>query len=1057
MPPLPPIPESLHSSLAPSGLGKMVRRMRSRSALTQKAAQSAETAAFKPQSGELLTRTPRKLKIPFKRSTTRSTISSPELQFGYDSPTLLEFSNTNSFISNPSQSAPASRRQSIISPVEAGSASAADDSDDGPLEWTVAAPRLSPMEYARTFLIQSARMKKDNNPASAELTKLWFWTPKWETFLVVPRKPAAVLRKGSVASSFNDEISQVYSEPALHETGAVDAVDPEPPAGDRRGFFSCPRLSLNLGNIAIQLPSLLNMKSFDGVHASHSLSASSKSGSPATSVANSDIARKSSERTPSTTVPVPARVSLQKNSSEKAKLVQSWDTPSTTPTADLARLFVRVDDASTHPLGHAAGLPNEPSHQAMQITDNPFQDGAIYDRARIPEARPCALEHGSSHAAQPSPPAASCSNANTSNGAGAAPRNIGLATLTPGSAIVRQSVADHRRRAVGGQVVTPVEARKLGKLVAGMGSVVSMHAQSEDFALPDSSDEERELRPLPLQVRRQRSRSRGGTGGLRERDTTRRNLFSSNDPTEEDVNGLLRHLGGGDPALLSGPFDDDEQASPWSPFYQGHSGHQPSTPSARRRRSSVPSSMSLTPTQLRAASSPLLATGANGQEEHSGLSPRLRKTASTYQPLPDSPTLPVVGPQVKIKRASRCLPHDSLNSAPLGNLMRFALPPKPRPATKQQTPSPDGAKKSRSSSFLFTPRRPRKPKAASSPPVRSDSSFALHKAASHDAFTLLPKLSVGRRRSSKPYKPSQAKRYDYGMIPNVPCIPNASTDTPPGVAAPLTRHAAGENAANPFVGLDAVLSRRIPALGETISEYRPPLSSSSRLKDPAELSRWGGGAGGLSDYLKLDNQCRNNDKPNYSHLSQAQRNMHTADAPGQGRNTGSVVEAKRGGGGGPPVGGAYHQQRHAKSYMQGSTRRSTSMDQGPGEAKGLEYQQPGPDVPATRGAATAAARELEYLQQQTGNQEQRPAVRQPVRNPAHLSVPDPPPQLTALGVTSRTDGLLLRPREGSGADGVVGRGTGSGVLGILRGSEVKSRNKIRKSGRNGVDCQGLGA
>lgn len=317
-------------------------------------------------------------------------------------------------------------------------------------------------------------------------------------------------------------------------------------------------------------------------------------------------------------------------------------------------------------------------HPALQIADNPFQDTAVCNGDHITAAGPSASSWGHWGELSGRAQTERCNGANRNApvAAAAAPRNVGL---FPSSSAIAQRL--HRRpRAVGGHyqeivTFTPVGARKVGKLVVagaaagvgGAGSVVSLHAQSEDFALPDASDEERELRPPPLRVVRQRKSSTTmTTGGLRERDTTRRNLFrssSSNDDGEDDWQGLLRHLG--DVASSSPPsattavaLEKEEQLrpAPWSPLY---AGSQPETPSTRRQ-SSVFSSLSMTPTALGSTGSPRLSQRARAEEEHSGLSPRQVKAASTYQPLPDSPTLPTVGPQFRMRRFSRRSSHGSI-------------------------------------------------------------------------------------------------------------------------------------------------------------------------------------------------------------------------------------------------------------------------------------------------------------------------------------------------------------------------------------------------------------
>ncbi|OAA77929.1 hypothetical protein LEL_04752 [Akanthomyces lecanii RCEF 1005] len=580
--------------------------------------------------------------MPFRRST-KSVISSPELQPRHDvpSPFDLTYSDFTNFV--PSQSAPASRRQSITSPCESAYPRV-DDPEDGPVLWKVAPPRLSPMEFARSRLIQAALERREGNSMSTGLTKLWFWTPRWESFLMLPRKPNASdpVAPSEVHSSA-ETLSLETNEDLimLPESNGQAQVET-----DRRSFLSCPRLSLNLGNLAVQFPSMLNLMALDAIHPFKSLSSSTKSGSSPDSGESSRATKRSSiyaEQTETTRILFPLG-----RGSQNQTIDQDFSFP-----------FPALHSIDRHNFQDGSS-----SHPAMQIADNPFRDTAVYNGVQTTEANPSASswEERSGRA-----PTERCHSVERNPPVAGAPRNVGL---FPSSSAIAQRL--HRRaRAVGGHhqqtvTVTPVGARKVGKLVVagaagvgGAGSVMSLHAQSEDFALPDASDEERELRPPPLHVVRQRTST---AGGLRERDTTRRNLFrSSNDDGEDDWHGLLRHLGDVASASSSAAAaalenEERQRPAPWSPLY---AGRQPETPSTRRQ-SSVLSNLSMTPTALESTGSPRLSQRAQAEEERSGLSPRQRKVASTYQPLPDSPTLPIVGPQFRIRRFSRRASHGSI-------------------------------------------------------------------------------------------------------------------------------------------------------------------------------------------------------------------------------------------------------------------------------------------------------------------------------------------------------------------------------------------------------------
>ncbi|EJP69870.1 uncharacterized protein BBA_00739 [Beauveria bassiana ARSEF 2860] len=627
VPPLPSIPEALYSNHTPGNFGRFVRRMRSKSGLATRDASSLDTAAPSASAAAELSKTPRKLKKPLRRSA-RSVISSPELQPSHDAPPLFDLASSDLTYLVPSQSAPASRRQSIVSPCETPHPRS-EDVEDGPVLWRVAPPRLSPMEFARIRLIQAALERRDNDLISSGLTKLWFWTPRWETFLVLPCKQTS-----STITPAQPDMHEKTSVPNLGMSSELDSM-PVPDglvqAGpDRRSFLSCPRLSLNLGNIALQLPSMLNLMTLDGIHPLRSLSSSTRSGSPPEAEDTGCAAR---------------RFSVYAERTEPVSISNTFTLDSQT----------QRTDQGFFPLPAGNGInrfsrQDVSTHTTRQIaTQHPFQDTAIYNRSATPEAGPWGLRGHTSAAG-------SCNGRDGSNVT--VPTRTGL-TRPPRSMAVATRLHQHldyqHQHVVGGEIVTPVAARKVGKLVAG-ASVVSMHAaHSEDFARPDVADEERALRPPPLHVVRQRPHAAGGRG-LRERDTTRRNLFrSSNDDNDNDLRGLLRHLGDA----------RETRPAPWSPLrYPGGGGgssssdSQPVTPETRRQ-SSVLSHLSITPTALRLGLA-MRGRDEESEEEHSGLSPRQRKVAATHQPVPDSPTLPVVGPQVKMRRSSRRASHGSL-------------------------------------------------------------------------------------------------------------------------------------------------------------------------------------------------------------------------------------------------------------------------------------------------------------------------------------------------------------------------------------------------------------
>lgn len=111
----------------------------------------------------------------------------------------------------------------------------------------IATPRISPMEYARAYLVDKARDPQTHLP---EPEFLWFWTPGHEKFLIIPRLPPCLRRQEfktwpRVNSHLSCPSSIKYA-PSL------------------RAEHECPRLSLNLGRMKPFMPSVINLTSLQG-------------------------------------------------------------------------------------------------------------------------------------------------------------------------------------------------------------------------------------------------------------------------------------------------------------------------------------------------------------------------------------------------------------------------------------------------------------------------------------------------------------------------------------------------------------------------------------------------------------------------------------------------------------------------------------------------------------------------------------------------------------------------------------------------------------------------
>ena len=128
------------------------------------------------------------------------------------------------------------------------------DGNSTPKRYTVAEPRLSPMEYARIYLIEKSSSREANR--SCDLLpprKAWFWTPGWREFLLLPKLPLRAER---------EPLSTLVDVSA-----SVDAdIQSSNSNGAQRILYSqCPRLSLNLGSSTSLLPSLLESRALPNV------------------------------------------------------------------------------------------------------------------------------------------------------------------------------------------------------------------------------------------------------------------------------------------------------------------------------------------------------------------------------------------------------------------------------------------------------------------------------------------------------------------------------------------------------------------------------------------------------------------------------------------------------------------------------------------------------------------------------------------------------------------------------------------------------------------------
>ncbi|KAG5997905.1 hypothetical protein E4U54_002284 [Claviceps lovelessii] len=202
-----------------------------------------------------------------KVSALKSQISDPTLNHAGSLPLGISFHQPQplGFEKSPSP-------ESILSPVPATVWTAApryqeQDCFDTSVQFAIAPPRLSPMEYARMYMLHRVETRRNGQKCLLPAPqKQWFWTSKWEQFLIIPRIPGIIKRghwseEGGCSDESNDSGAQL---PRLPDSAA--SLNPA------QRSTGCPRLSLHLGGMTTLMPSVMNLTSLgmsgvvDGPH-----------------------------------------------------------------------------------------------------------------------------------------------------------------------------------------------------------------------------------------------------------------------------------------------------------------------------------------------------------------------------------------------------------------------------------------------------------------------------------------------------------------------------------------------------------------------------------------------------------------------------------------------------------------------------------------------------------------------------------------------------------------------------------------------------------------------
>ncbi|KAI9147664.1 hypothetical protein HJFPF1_12694 [Paramyrothecium foliicola] len=248
VPSLPPIPELLTTTLVPRVFEKIVRRIRARPHASSpnnntpiRSSQLRDDSATDPQ--------PRATK---SRPVLKPRISNPRIQQKSVSLVAISAHSDTQFAQEP-ESEGVKFPEASASSVHTISSSLG--SPTSPISWTLAKPRLSPMEYVRLYLIEKSHASKAGQPCRLpEPEKLWFWTPRWEKFLILPQVPPSINR--GILTSRHNKAKSVESRDLFQSVTNFKSN-----ISEQSAMPTCPRLSLNLGGLMPGLfPSVIDLK-----------------------------------------------------------------------------------------------------------------------------------------------------------------------------------------------------------------------------------------------------------------------------------------------------------------------------------------------------------------------------------------------------------------------------------------------------------------------------------------------------------------------------------------------------------------------------------------------------------------------------------------------------------------------------------------------------------------------------------------------------------------------------------------------------------------------------
>ncbi|KAI5456422.1 hypothetical protein BGZ63DRAFT_458208 [Mariannaea sp. PMI_226] len=225
VPPLPPIPEQFPTDLTPRFFSKILKKMRSRQDI-------GEAVKLEDAFGSL-------------RSSSRH-----------------RFTSSNLHISNPELIIGANHQHAAQKHSDGETAVVTHLSDlqaghGAPLEYQIAKPRLSPMEYARLFLIEKGLSDREGRPCELPRpAKKLFWTPFWEKFLIIPAIPNSI-RRDFHCLEFSKHAHHTNYNPSAQVDSSTESMMVRAGSRDKDWI----RLSLHLGDLPTLFTTVLDPQS----------------------------------------------------------------------------------------------------------------------------------------------------------------------------------------------------------------------------------------------------------------------------------------------------------------------------------------------------------------------------------------------------------------------------------------------------------------------------------------------------------------------------------------------------------------------------------------------------------------------------------------------------------------------------------------------------------------------------------------------------------------------------------------------------------------------------